>query len=586
MRSRTTERSQAGPLEARDYVAIAVAYAKRAANEKNKRRYGIWIRLAAKRFLNDLDRAKKKGAPFRFDKWHGNDVCDFAEKLPHVEGNWATPTIVLHESHIFFLVQLFGFRKPDGTRRFSSALFAIARKNAKSTLAAIVGLYCQCCEGENGPQVITGATTGQQARIVFNVAKRMVEKTDDLREAFQLEPFANAIASYHNGGTYKPINAKASTQDGLNPSTVILDEIHAHKNHDLLNVLKSAAGARNNVLFLLLTTEGYSSPGPWAEEREFAKKVLRGIIDADHYLAIYYAVDEKDEELGTEEDDDFDEDAWRKSNPLMDVNPNLLIEIRKAAIEAKDKPGAHSEFKIKRLNRPSSVAGGWINLTKWRLCRGEVDLNALRKVPCWGGLDLSSTSDLTSFRLVWELDDLLLTYGWRWVPASAVLRRTTRGLVPYQAWIESGHLLQSGTEAVDYAPIEKKVIEVKEQFNLVAVGYDGWNAAQTVQHLNAANVPMVQFIQGPKSYHPAMQDLEIKYLNGKLAHGNDPVLNWNASNLVARQDQNLNNAPDKKRSTEKIDDMCALLMARGVSMTNKVSSSMDDFLRNAIKAKR
>ena len=273
----------------RDFVAVAKDYAKRAANPKNKKQFGIWMRLAAQRFLDDLKRAQGKIAPFKFDDWHAADICLFAEDLPHVEGTWDTPTIVLHESHVFFLVNLFGFRKHDGTRRFTTALFAIARKNAKSTLAAIIGLYCQNCEGENGPQVITGATTGQQARIVFKVAKTMVEKTSDLRSAFGLEAFANAIASYNNGGTYKPINAKASTQDGLNPSCTILDEIHAHKNHDLLNVLKSAAGARRNPLFLYLTTEGYANPGPWEEEREFAKKVLRGLIEADHYLAVYYA---------------------------------------------------------------------------------------------------------------------------------------------------------------------------------------------------------------------------------------------------------------------------------------------------------
>ncbi len=342
MPSRKTAAAPPAPEGPRDFVAIAKAYARRAADEKNRKHFGIWIRLAARRFLKDLDRAAAKAPPFVFDEWHACDVCDFAEKLPHIEGTWATPTIVLHESHVFFLVQLFGFRKLDGSRRFSSALFAIARKNAKSTLAAIVGLYCQNCEGENGPQVITGATTGQQARIVFNVAKRMVEKTEDLRVAFGLEPFANAIASYNNGGSYKPINAKASTQDGLNPSCV------------------------------------------------------------------------------------------------------------------------------------------------------------------------------------------------------------------------------------------------KQTFNLQGVAFDGWNASQPVQRLNAAGVNMVQFIQGPKSYHPAMQDLEIAYLNGALRHGNDPVLNWNASNLVARQDVNLNMAPDKKRSTEKIDDMCALLMANGISLDTKPVFSLDDALADPI----
>ena len=556
--------------EPRDFVAIAKDYAKRAANPKNRKRFGIWMRLAGQRFLDDLKRAKKsKGAPFYFDEWHANDVCLFAEDLPHVEGTWDTPTIVLHESHVFFLVSLFGFRKQDGTRRFTTALFAIARKNAKSTLAAIIGLYCQNCEDENGPQVITGATTGQQARIVFKVAKTMVEKTSDLRSAFGLEPFANAIASYNNGGTYKPINAKASTQDGLNPSCTILDEIHAHKDHDLMNVLKSAAGARRNPLFLYLTTEGYANAGPWEEEREFAKKVLRGLIEADHYLAVYYAVDEKDEDLGTEADDDFDEAAWRKANPLMDVNPILLGEIRKAAIEAKDKPGQHAEFKIKRLNRPSAVAKGWVNITKWRECKGAVDLEWLRQYPCTGGLDLSSTTDLTSFRLVWEIDGFIYTHGWRFVPAMAVRRRTQRGLIPYAGWVLKGLLIESGEEAIDYAPIEKKIIEANERFNLQAVGYDGWNASQSVQRLNAAGVKMQQFIQGPKSYHPAMQALEVAYLNGRFAHGQDPILNWNASNVIARQDANLNNAPDKKKAPEKIDDFAALLMGIGAGQVEK-----------------
>lgn len=549
--------------EPRDFVAIAKAYAKKASDPKNKKTFGVWMRFAGARFLSDLERANQPNAPFYFDEWHASDPCDFAEKLPHVEGKWEKPTIVLDESQIFFLVSLFGFRKQDGTRRFTTALFAVARKNAKSTLASIIGLYCQNCEGENGPQVVTAATTGSQARIVFKVAKTMVEKTGDLREAFGLDPFANAIASYNNGGTFKPINAKASTQDGLNPSCTILDELHAHKNHDLMNVLKSAAGARSNPLFLYLTTEGYASPGPWEEEREFAKKVLRGLIEADHYLAVYYAVDEKSEELGTEEDDDFDESTWIKANPLIACNPLLVAEIRKLAVEAKEKPGTHSEFKIKRLNRPASVAQGWVNLTKWKACKGAVDLEFLRQYKCFGGLDLSSTTDLTSFRLVWHVDGKIYTHGWRWVPSAAVRRRTARGLVPYAGWVLSGKLIESGDEAIDYAPIEKKIIEVSETFNLQSVGYDGWNASQCVQNLKAANVQMEQFIQGPKSYHPAMQSIEVAYLNGTLIHGDDPVLNWNASNIVAREDVNLNKAPDKKRASEKIDDFCSLLMAEG-----------------------
>jgi phage terminase large subunit-like protein len=540
------------------HVEAAISYAKEAADEKNRRKYGKWIRLAAQRFLNDLRRAKKKDAPFTFSDEQAGNACEFVELLPHVEGKWDSPDIVLHRSDVFFIVNLFGFRKTDGTRRFTTALKAIARKNAKSTLAAAIALYCQVREDEEGPQVVSGATTGSQARIVWGIAKRMVEKKADMREAFAMEAFANSIASYSNGGSFKPINAKASTQDGLNPSCVVLDEIHAHPNGDLLNVLQSAAGARRSPLFLFTTTEGYESPGPWAELRNFAKQVLEGIVEADHFLAVYYAIDE--------EDDDFDETAWIKANPLMECNPILLAEIRKAAIEAKAMPGKMAEFRIKRLNRQSANAQGWIQFDKWKLCSQPIDLEWLRQYPCYGGLDLASTSDLCSFRLVWLVEGIYYTWGRRWVPENAVKSRTVRGSVPYSSWVESGHLEQTQSDVTDFDVVEAAVLEAQERFDIKMIGYDQWNAKQLVSKLEAANVPLELFVQGPKSYHPAMQEFERAYISGNFRYGTDPVLTWCAANIVTRLDVNLNMAPDKKKSADKIDDMVALLMAFGMAL--------------------
>ncbi|HDZ55381.1 MAG TPA: terminase large subunit [Pseudomonas xinjiangensis] len=562
----------------RDYVHIAIEYARAAVADKKRAKHGKLIRQAAQRFLNDLKRAKRKDAPFIFDEWHANDPCDFIEKLPHVEGKWDTPTIVMHPSHIFFTVQLFGFRKAESMhiegygdfhpRRFTSALFAVARKNAKSTLASSILLYCECCEPEEGAQVISAATTFQQASIIFNTAKRMVEKTPDLREAFGLETWAKAISRVETGASFKPVHAKASTQDGLNPSHVGLDEIHAHKTADLLNVLTSAAGARSNPLWLYTTTEGYTNPGPWAEIRMFAKKLLAGLFGstADHFLVVFYAVDDDDKSAGIKADDEFDERCWIKANPLMNVNPHLLSAIRKEAVEAKQMPSKLAEFRIKRLNRPASTADGWIDLNKWQVCSGPVDLEWLRGYPCWGGLDLASTTDLTAFRLVWNVDGVLYTHGWRWAPESAVAFRTERGTVPYASWVETGLLKQTEGNVADYAVIEKDILEVCERFNVQEIAFDRWNASDLVNRLVAANLPMIEFIQGPKSYHPAMQALERAYIAGKLAHGGDMILNWCASNIISRTDQNMNMAPDKKRSADKIDDMAALLMAIGVSL--------------------
>ncbi|KAA3597388.1 terminase large subunit [Stenotrophomonas maltophilia] len=574
--TRSPRSESPAPLE-NDYVDVAIGYAKAAAADRGGR-FGRLIKLAAKRFLDDLKRAKKKGAPFSFSRDHANHACSWIELLPHVEGKWETPEIRLHPSHVWFVVQLFGFRKPDGTRRFTSALFAVARKNAKSTLSAAILLYCECCEEEEGAQVISAATTGSQARIIFNVAKRMAEKKADLREAYGLECWANAISRVETGATFKPINAKASTQDGLNPSHVGLDEIHAHKTPDLLNVLQSAAGARRNPLWLFTTTEGYANPGPWSEIRQFATQLLEGVFGdaADHFLAIFFAVDK--------DDGDFDEKAWHKANPLMDVNPHLLAAIRKESIEARAMPSKLAEFQIKRLNRPAAAANGFILLPKWNACHGVVDLEALRDVPCWGGLDLASTRDLASLRLVWRLDDKIITWGRRWVPEFAVAQRTERGTVPYAGWVAAGLLEQTEGEVTDYAVIEQAILDVHARFNLQSLAFDRWNATEMVSRLVASEVPLVEFIQGTKSYHPAMVELERAYIGKRLVHDGDPVLAWCAANLVARKDVNLNMAPDKRRSADKIDDITALLMAIGVSLTSEVTGGMDDWLSNPILA--
>ncbi|MFW8567057.1 terminase large subunit [Orrella sp. 11846] len=572
----------------RDYVAIAIKYAKGAISDRGRKRHGRWIREAARRFLNDLKRARRKKNPFFFDEWHANDACDFIEKLPHVEGRWAVPTLVLDPAQIFFIVQLFGFRKHDWVpvdgygdddrfypRRFTSALFAVARKNGKSALASGIMLYCMCCEPEDGAQVISAATTYDQASIIFRVAKRMVEKTPDLAEAFGLQTWAKSISRVETGGSFKPLHAKASTQDGLNPSHTSLDEIHAHKTPDLLNVLQSAAGARANPLWLFTTTEGYTNAGPWGEIRGFVFALLRGLLgtQADHFLALYYALDNEDKSARIAQDDEFDESKWIKANPLLDSNPHLLAAIRKEAIEAKQMPSKLAEFRIKRLNRPASTAGGWVDLTKWGKCGGEVDLKWLENYPCWGGLDLASTTDIASFRLVWLVDDVLYTHGWRFVPSEAVSQRTERGTVPYGGWVESGDLIQTEGEVTDYSVIEKHVLDAVERFQVEMIAYDDWNATDLVSRLVEQSVPMIQFVQGTKSYHPAMQALERAYVSGKFAHGGDPVLAWCASNLVARRDVNLNMAPDRKRSADKIDDMAALLMAVGLL---NAANSMDD----------
>ena len=239
-------------------------------------------------------------------------------------------------------------------------------------------------------------------------------------------------------------------------------------------------------------------------------------------------------------------------------------------------PGRHAEFKIKRLNRQSATAKGWIKFQNWKACAKPVPLEWLRPFPCWAGLDLANNTDLCSLRLLWKVQGIYYTWGRRWVPELAVKQRTQRGTVPYAAWVQMGALEQTPGEINDHGTIEQAIKEARARFRITTLFYDGWNAAQLVAKVKAAGMNVKQFIQGPKSYHPAMQEFERAYLVGNLHHAGDPVLTFCAANLVVRRDVNLNMAPDRTRSADKIDDMVALLMAFGGTVVDEGPRSVGE----------
>src|SRR5690606_26340098 len=206
------------------------------------------------------------------------------------------------------------------------------------------------------------------------------------------------------------------------------------------------------------------------------------------------------------------------------------------------------------------------DLNKWMECNGEVDLDFLEGQPCTAGLDLAATTDMTAWRLVWRVDGVWYTWGRRWVPEGAVKQRTIRGTTPYAGWVEEGWLTQTEGDVTDYRVIEAAIREDIERFNPSQIAFDRWNAQEIVTRLLEDGYPMVEFQQTTKHYHPAMQELERSYLSGNFAHGGDPVLRWCASNIVAFTNQDMSMKPSKKKSADKIDDMCALLMAIGVAL--------------------
>ena len=533
-----------------NYAQRAWDYAQDAIRDKKGQRYCKHVRNAAQRFVNDFD---DPDLPFIFDPAHANDACDFIEKLPHVEGQWDSANITLEDAQCFILCNVFGWREPEtDNRRFTMVYLEMARKGAKSTLTSAVALYCLTCENEIGPQIVIGATTGQQADKVFLPAKKMVERTQSLRDWKGLDTFARSIVCMDNGGSIQPINAKSSTQDGWNPHVGILDELHAHKDRGLFDVIKSAFGARKNPMMWIVTTAGYNTEGVCFEQRKMVEKVLARKVKADHVFGVIYTLDKND--------DPYDPKLWVKANPMIGITPTWRSMLDYAE-EAKVSPGVAYEFKTKRLNIWTTAKDAWLNMVHWDACPGAFDRSQMKNLKCYGGLDLASVSDLAAFVLLFVEGLTMYALCRFYLPEETIREHSQRRNLPYQQWVDEGHITVTPGNTIDYEFIEKDVKDSASEFSIEMIGYDPWNATQVVNNLTEEGANMVEVRQGAKSFNEPMNDLEKAIKGKRLHHGDNPVLSWMASNVVARYDANLNKAPDKKNSHEKIDGLVALLIA-------------------------
>lgn len=567
-RTKTRSPGTAGGTRApkdRDYVAIGRRYAEDVVAGRIVA--GKWARLACRRHLDDLRRADWD---YRFDPWHAADVCDFIEKLPHIEGEWATPTIKLEPPQVWILTTVFGWRrKADGGRRYSSAYIEAARKFAKSTLTAGVSLYCLTCEGESGPQIVIGATTGEQAGKVFNPAKRMVQKTPALQSAFGLDTFARSISCEQNGGFIQPINAKGKTQDGWNPHVGVLDELHAHPDRALFDVIKSAFGARKNPLLWIITTAGFDTNGVCYEQRTVATKMLEGIVPLDHLFAVIFTLDEKD--------DPFDEAVWVKANPLIGITPQWA-KMRADAADAKVSPREEGNFKTKNLNIWMSAASAWLNMVQWKECADPtLSWEDFKGRDCWIGCDLADKDDITAAVLA-AFDDAgrLIFKPKFWLP-EAVLKSPEhgegRGSAQYRTWAKGDDppLTLTPGDWVDHGEVEMLVREWVQKYSVRKITFDQFAAAQLMasrinEDLATPDNPLAQILhkKAANVTDPA-KDLEARVKSGptRLRHDANPVMTWMASNtcVARRRDETILPIKESEMSPNKIDGIDALVNA-------------------------
>ncbi|MEC9346078.1 MAG: terminase TerL endonuclease subunit [Pseudomonadota bacterium] len=543
----------------RDYVGIAKAFAKDAVRDKGGRRHCKWVRLAARRFFDDLKRARRSDCPYHFDAWHAEDPCHFIEHLPHVEGRWNSLTIELAPWQCFVLVCLFGFRRrADGGRRFSKCYLEVARKNGKSAFAAGIVLYCATREDEPGVQIKTAATTGDQARIVWNVARKMIEATPELAAAFGLIPWANSITVGALAGDIKPINSKSSTQDGLNPHMFVVDELHAHKDRGLWDVLVTAQGARQNPLALAITTAGKDVQGVCYEQRLLLTKVLERIVEGDHYFGVIFTLDEGD--------DWHDESCWAKANPNLGVSKRLEY-LRAKVKDATASPDSEAEVVTKDFNKWLSAASQWLSLARWDACSDPaITLETFRGRDCHIGCDLSNRDDITATVWAFEAGDQVIWIPRFYLPREVIDEKVRQmNLTFYRQWVEAGYIVPTEGDWIDSDRIEADLLASFDVIRPRSITFDTYGVGPDIAaRLVADGHPAGIMAYTAKNVARAALDLEARVKSrGRLRHNGSPVLRWMASNCVVerRVDGSILPKKESKMSQGKIDGIAAGLMA-------------------------
>ena len=426
------------------------------------------------------------------------------------------------------------------------------------------------CDGEPGAEIYSAAADRDQATLVFVQAKGMVMQEPEL--ASRAKIYQKAIAFEAQGSSYKAISAEANTKHGYNAHLVVVDETHAQKDSELVDVLETSTGARRQPLIIHITTADYARESICNEKLDYARKVRDGVIEDVAYLPVIYEADREDDWTSAK--------VWAKANPNLGVS--LTHEYLEAKCQkAKDLPRFENTFKRLHLNIQTEVDVRWLSMDVWDEC-GELpfDATALLGRPCWGGLDLSKTIDLTAFVLVFPPDDPeaeepFCVLPFFWVPQDNMHVRQKRDRVPYPQWVRQGHIEATPGNEVDYRAVRRKIKELKGLYQIRDIGFDPWNAAHFAQELNGEDgIEMVQVRQGVPSIGEATKKLEALVVSRKLAHGNHPVLRWCASNAAVEEDANGNIRPSKRKSTERIDGVSATVTALARYLANEDGPSV------------
>lgn len=515
---------------------------------------GRLVRLAVERHLRDLENGAARG--LYFSQAAADHVIDFFSKyLRHSKGEWARQRVRLEPWQMFLLSVVFGWKREDGTRRFRTSYNEIARKNGKSFIASGVGNYLFIADDEPGAEVYTAATKRDQARIVHSEAVRMIKASPVLRN--RVKVCKDNLSVEGTASKFEPLGADSDGTDGLNVHGGIIDELHAHKNRDMWDVLDTATGSRRQPMLFAITTAGFSRHSICWEQRDYGVKILEGTLEDDTFFAWIATIDE--------EDDWTDPKCWIKANPNLGVSAKL-DDLERKAKKAKETPAAQNNFRRKHLNQWTQQDVRWLSMESWNACAGVTLDESLKGKQCWAGLDLATTNDIAALCLLFPIDDVYIA-RWRfWLPRENAKERQRRDRVPYEMWIEQGKITATEGDWIDYGEIRAEINRFGDIYAIEEIAVDRWNATQLVTQLQGDGFEVVLFGQGFASMTAPTKELQRLIGAREFEHDGDPVAAWMASNVAVELDAAGNIKPSKKKSTEKIDGIVAGVMALGLAM--------------------
>jgi len=499
---------------------------------------------------------------YKFNEELAQEKIDFfTDYMTHAKGRMQGQPYKLRPWEQAFIGNIFGWVDKDGFRRYKEAFLFVPRKNSKTTLAAGICNLMLFCDGEPGAEIYAAAADREQASILFSIAKHQVLNNAELAGAARV--FQKAITIEDMGSSFKPISKDANTKHGYNSHAVIVDELHAQPNRELVDALVTSTGAREQPLIIYITTSDFERPSICNEKHEYASKVRDGIIEDPRFLpAIYEA---------TIDDDWTNEKVWARANPNLGHSISIDY-LRRECQKAKDSPAYENTFKRLHLNIRTEQDIRWIQLDKWDACPslfGDLSKKGLeqrlRGRECFAGLDLSSTKDITCLSLVFPEEDGLIVLPYFWLPAEKVYERDRKDRTNYGLWIKEGLIEETTGNVLDYDRVQRKINELGEIFDIKQIASDPWGATQILTGLAGDGFDVVQFRQGYGSMSAPSKEFERLILSGKLHHEGNKVLRWMASNVTAETDAAGNIKPSKSKSNEKIDGIVATVMGVGLS---------------------